>query len=326
MTHTNKKTEFWVQVKQWIVLLTVVFLIRTFGFGFYQVPSGSMEVTMLSGDRFFADKFSYLFISPKQGDIISFNDPTFEYSQNPIMRTMQDYISIPFFGNWPINVTKRIIGVPGDEIRGAVEDGKPVIYRNGTKLDQPYVNKYSLIGVLRINQYQLSQCIEQEMRELRSQHRFDQNMVADYVTRTVLRYVDWRSYDPSLPYEKQTYYKMSEDRILKDHENKPILKLPNSSAEGVSTPAEIENKNNWNGTDTFFVKLKDNEYWLMGDNRENSKDSRWFGPITRSFIHGRIVFRVFSVDGDDWLILDLLKHPFEFWTRVRWNRFLQFIS
>lgn len=32
--------------------------------------------------------------------------------------------------------------------------------------------------------------------------------------------------------------------------------------------------------------LKDNEYFLMGDNRPNSNDSRFFGPVERRFIFG----------------------------------------
>ena len=48
-------------IKEIVTLLFVVFLIRTFGFGLYQVPTGSMETTMLVGERFFADKFTVLF-------------------------------------------------------------------------------------------------------------------------------------------------------------------------------------------------------------------------------------------------------------------------
>ena len=39
----------------------------------------------------------------------------------------------------------------------------------------------------------------------------------------------------------------------------------------------------------FSVKLGENQYWLMGDNRLNSGDSRLFGPIDGRLIHGRIL-------------------------------------
>ena len=52
-----------------------------------------------------------------------------------------------------------------------------------------------------------------------------------------------------------------------------------------------------------------------------------FGPVDGGLIHGRILFRIFSMDSDeDWMILDLIKHPIDFWTRFRWSRFLQWVS
>lgn len=41
------------------------------------------------------------------------------------------------------------------------------------------------------------------------------------------------------------------------------------------------------------VTLADDEYFILGDNRLISKDSRYFGPIKKSEIKGKIVFRLF---------------------------------
>jgi len=81
MAHA-KKSKFWSNVKEITVLLLIVFLIRTFGFGLFQVPTGSMETTMLVGERFFADKLSPWFTSIKRGEIIAFDDPLYKYSNN----------------------------------------------------------------------------------------------------------------------------------------------------------------------------------------------------------------------------------------------------
>jgi len=40
------------------------------------------------------------------------------------------------------------------------------------------------------------------------------------------------------------------------------------------------------------VTLQPDHYWVMGDNRGNSKDSRVFGPITKKNIVGRVFFRI----------------------------------
>lgn len=39
--------------------------------------------------------------------------------------------------------------------------------------------------------------------------------------------------------------------------------------------------------------LKENEYFLMGDNRANSNDSRYFGPVEKRFFIGRAVAVIF---------------------------------
>ena len=64
----------------------------------------------------------------------------------------------------------------------------------------------------------------------------------------------------------------------------------------------------------------------MGDNRLGSFDSRGWGVLDGKLIHGKILLRLFSVDShDSWMIFDLISHPFDFFTRIRWSRWLQFV-
>ena len=45
-----------------------------------------------------------------------------------------------------------------------------------------------------------------------------------------------------------------------------------------------------------IVTLEDEEYFVLGDNRNSSKDSRSFGPVNRSFITGRVMLRGWPFD------------------------------
>lgn len=262
----------WVQTL--IVFLPIAFIIRTWGYGLYQVPSGSMETTMLVGEGYFADKFSYIFSDPKRGDIISFDEPTYKYSEG-------------FKGLWehyvygPQNWTKRVIGVPGDHIQGMIEDGKTVVYRNGEKLHETYTNKYPLVP-----------------------------------TDMSLSVSGWKSYDKNYGYYDQPFYRMSgtivkaAQKMWQEH-NFPAEQKPGMPLDHV-----------FKGSDVYDIHLGSDEYWVMGDNRLGSYDSRGWGAVKRDYIHGKIVFRIFSFDtkGSS-IIWDLITHPIDFWTRVRWSRF-----
>ncbi len=55
------------------------------------------------------------------------------------------------------------------------------------------------------------------------------------------------------------------------------------------------------GTKTYslnsdIITLGENEYYVLGDNRNSSKDSRSFGPVNKSFIVGRVLFRGWPFD------------------------------
>lgn len=107
-------------------VLLIVFIVRSFIFQPYRVPTGSLEPTILPGDFVFVSQFSYglrlpiinkkiLRIgNPKRGDIVVFRDP-----QNP----KRDLI-------------KRVVGVPGDHV---VYRDK-TLYINGIQAQQHFIS------------------------------------------------------------------------------------------------------------------------------------------------------------------------------------------
>src|SRR5579863_8815490 len=282
----KKQQSFLSSVLEFIFLLMIVFFIRTFFFGLYQVPTGSMETTMLVGERFFADKFSYNFRKPRHGEIIAFNDPEFKYSKNPLMNLFERYVWGP--SNW----TKRVIGVPGDVLLGVIENGKPIIYRNGEKLEEPYINKYPLIRSWKHDLDDIYRGIESDLQKMSQGRKLDRTGVDRYVSQRLMQELGQpRSYDPTRAYNDQQFYGLKEEHIYKDENGNPDIVTPGVplySADNGTTPDQTHN--NWNRSDIFFVKLGDGEYWCMGDNRLGSHDCRFFGPIQEKQIHGRIVF------------------------------------
>ena len=287
------------------VIIPVAFLIRTYGYGLYQVPTGSMETTLLVGERFFADKFTVLFRKVERGDIISFNNPEFNYtiprSSNFIKRSIERIKA--FWEKYvygPDNYTKRVIAIPGDEIKGVVENDRPVVYlkKNGTtdfvKLDEPYLNKFPIVAVY---------------NPLNKAGAFS-----------------YRAFDPSFSLADQPYYRMTEQEVndgaqMAKKYNQPVAEYPN-------TPKALGNS--YYGMrkryiDNFGpIKLGENEYWVMGDNRLGSHDSRMWGVLHSKYIHGKIVYRIFSIDTySSWWITDLILHPIKFWQQVRWERCMQ---
>ncbi|MCH4053829.1 MAG: signal peptidase I [Atopobiaceae bacterium] len=107
----------------WVIVVAVAivaaFLIRTFVCEPFVVPTGSMEDTIEVGDYILGEKVSLAFSQPKQGDIVTFEDPEGTTDAN---------------GDTTILV-KRVIATEGQTVE--LRDG--VVYVDGEALDEPYV-------------------------------------------------------------------------------------------------------------------------------------------------------------------------------------------
>lgn len=290
-TKKKHKQSFGESARSLVGIILLAFFIRTFIYGLYQVPTPSMETTMLVGERFFADKLSVCFNGPVNGDIVTLNQPTFKYSENWLVNIWQRYVS------WNVsNWTKRVIGAPNDELKSVIEDGKPVLYlkkdgeKDFTKLDEPYLNKYPVVATFR------------------------EGRVPDEFT--------YRAQDHSKPLNEQPFYQFTKLEI--ELGRKLASSNYDKATKWPGTPIAMEGYGVKKNFDEFHVKLGPRQYWLMGDNRLASHDSRWWGPVDQQLIHGKIVFRIWSLDSDQsWWILELLRHPISFWKKVRWSRCMQ---
>src|SRR5207249_5164050 len=115
----------WLRSVGMAVILFVI--IKTFLVEAFQIPSGSMERTLLAGDFLFVNKAVYGaqipgtkarlpgFESPRRGDVI-----VFAYPKNP-----------------ELNYVKRVIGIPGD----TVEMHRGAVRVNGRMVAEPDVQR-----------------------------------------------------------------------------------------------------------------------------------------------------------------------------------------
>lgn len=164
-----------------LVAVAVALVVRTFVFETYYIPSGSMEPTLMVGDRILVDKLGFHLTGLHRGDIVVFRRPPLEPDPVP-------------------DLVKRIIGLPGETIATS-PSGQVLI--DGKPLAEPWLPRG---------------------------------------TTTFPIPGDYRPWSLRHPYT-----------------------------------------------------IPKGEYYVMGDNRGNSSDSRVFGPIPASSIVGRAVFRIWPL-------------------------------
>jgi signal peptidase I len=159
---------------EWVAIIVgavlVAFLVKTFLFQAFYIPSASMSPTLKVSDRVLVNKLSYDLHDVNRGDIVVFRTP-------------------PGGGDGTIkDLIKRVVGLPGDTVEA--HDGR--VFVNGKPLDEPYTHGAS-----------------------------------------------------TSPFAAQ--------------------------------------------------KIPPGHYWMMGDNRPNSRDSRFFGAVNGDLIVGRAFIRVWPI-------------------------------
>jgi len=184
-------------ITELIVIVMVVLLIRAFVAQAYNIPSGSMQPTLLVGDFILVNKLVYRFSEPKRGDIV-----VFKYPIDP-----------------NIDFIKRIVALPGEE----VEVRNNQVFINGKPLPLIEVGRGEENGVRKV--------IYEEVMPEGIKHK-------------VQFYEDF-------PFSKRDFG--------------PVVVPPN-------------------------------HYFVMGDNRDNSEDSRYWGFLPRENIVGKAFVIYFSGD------------------------------
>jgi signal peptidase I len=128
-----------------LVAFCLAVLIRTFLVQAFFIPSGSMEDTLLVGDRVLVNKVVYDMRDPLRGEIVVFRgtdnwapevtEPVVKTFGAKLGRTIGDLVGISRPGER--DFIKRVIGLPGDRVSCCDKQGRIIV--NGKSIDEPYV-------------------------------------------------------------------------------------------------------------------------------------------------------------------------------------------
>ena len=122
---------WWEYIKTIAIAFALVFgFMRPFVVEAFKIPSGSMEDTLLIGDRILVAKFAYGIRVPfAELRILDFHEPEIG----------DVFVFEPPPGAGDHNLVKRVIGLPGDIIE--VNDGE--LYRNGVAVEgEDYIKRF----------------------------------------------------------------------------------------------------------------------------------------------------------------------------------------
>jgi signal peptidase I len=136
-----------------LVAFCMAVLIRSFLVQAFFIPSGSMEDTLLVGDRVLVNKVVYDLRSPQRGEVIVFKGPDNWVPENPadtntsligrISGGLGDLVGVSRPGEK--DFIKRVIGLPGDRVSCCDPEGR--VFVNGVPLNEPYVHQNSPLDV-----------------------------------------------------------------------------------------------------------------------------------------------------------------------------------
>lgn len=300
-----------------MALIAIVYVIQAF-----KIPTGSMENSLLVGDFLLGLKFIYgapvlpfahdlgittrlpAVTQPKPGDVVIFKYPGFD---------KKDYI-------------KRCVAGPGQtiEIQGSklIINNKEVIlppkgkYIYNGQLSPDITNFKPLYIPKKGDEIDLSTAGTREFvfyRHLIKQENIRGNIKVDYqlyldgelALNENIQYMD--------PFTNQIYQvpfsqlKLDSDDWTKVEE---VLTIIRNSFPGRTV--DVKRILSLNNERITKYKVKNDNYFMMGDNRDNSLDSRYWGFLNKNYVKAKAFILYFSLDSETPYYLLPLK--------IRWNR------
>ena len=250
-----------------IVILTILagLFLKTFVIEAFRIPSGSMENTLLAGDFVLVNKFIYGARTPETIPFTSIHLPVVTLPALSVPK-IGDVIVFRYPGDRDeihplesVDYVKRCIGAPGDTLE--IED--KIVFVNGRALSLPSSAKDGSAG----------SCPRgvSDDRIFPAGARFNPD-----------------NYGPIVIPRKGMIVPLSGKTI--QLWRMLIMREGHSVGSGTSDTALID------GVPTSQYRIEKNYYFVLGDNRSNSLDSRFWGFVPEEMIIGKAMLVYWSFD------------------------------
>jgi signal peptidase I len=268
----------------------VVLLINQFFFQAYQIPSGSMEDTLLVGDRLFVNKFiygpelipgqlkTYTPYKPHRGDVIIFENPTY-IGQGPVMDIIQRVVYMISFSL--IDLDRDQLGKPKVHflIKRAAAEGKDHIRLTDGELEFRISGKDGWTEEAKIKSLNTG--------KFKTKRLIDSSIYPDLKTAaegSALR----RTGLPPGQAHQAAGLKIEKTGNVDAYTftawyNRTLYMI---------NPADSRTASEWFRYDNGFY-VPANHVMTLGDNRDNSRDGRYYGPVKLKKVLGKAMFKYF---------------------------------
>ncbi|MBN1696072.1 MAG: signal peptidase I [Spirochaetales bacterium] len=294
-------------VEAFLSAVVIVFFINQYILQAYQIPTGSMIATLMEGDRIFVDKLSYgpellpgLFKLPglkkiERAEIAIFESPEYE-SKGTLTDIITRIVYMMTFSLVDLDrdeygnpakhfLIKRVMGVPGDLLR--MRKGLLQIRPEG---EQEWYKEDALKEKMKLN-YNLNKRFYSER---------DYSLFELAAPLTVF-------HEESIPYSQETKEKVDDLIFLgTNNEGKNVwgpsknldftyVDMVRFRTKSEIRPYDTVNKREWrkNHIGRF---IPPGSIFPMGDNRDDSRDARFFGPVMKKKVLGKSLFRFWPLN------------------------------
>jgi signal peptidase I len=304
------------ETKAIVFIVLTVLLVKVTVLEAYIVPTGSMENTIMTGDFLIGSRFVYGMRTPDWIGIpytdIGFFIPYIKFPEFKIPTT-GDVLIFKYPRDKYVKYVKRCVAGPGDTL--IVQQKK--LYVNGIEIPMWENGKY-LTAPMQKNFRQSDIFLSSETNINKD------NIGPIYVPKSgdvfqIHEETNWRfllpiilmeehaatlinnevEYEFTLQDPNELFRRKGKEDVYENYFPKGPLLTPWSKAikdedfqfltiDGIPASEWTE------------YKVSQNYYWAMGDNRDNSLDSRYWGYIPENNILGEALFTYFSLDLDSW--------------------------